>query len=115
MLSGASGVWERRESTAGPGGVLKDRGRDSTFLGSGSEARRDDNAAEGPGESGVGASLCPPVTGMSCGKHHIGYMFLAEVALGREHHITINEPSLKQPPPGFNSVVARGHTEPGES
>lgn len=52
------------------------------------------------------------VTGMSCGKHHIGYMFLAEVALGREHHITINEPSLKQPPPGFDSVVARGHTEP---
>ncbi|XP_036733919.2 protein mono-ADP-ribosyltransferase PARP3 isoform X2 [Manis pentadactyla] len=52
------------------------------------------------------------VTGMSCGKHHIGYMFLAEVALGREHHITINEPGLKQPPPGFDSVVARGHTEP---
>ncbi|KAK2507238.1 hypothetical protein MC885_002311 [Smutsia gigantea] len=52
------------------------------------------------------------VTGMSCGKHHIGYMFLAEVALGREYHITLNEPGLKQPPPGFDSVVARGHTEP---
>lgn len=52
------------------------------------------------------------VTGMRCGAHHIGYMFLSEVALGREHHITIDEPSLKQPPPGFDSVIARGHTEP---
>ncbi|XP_014696044.1 protein mono-ADP-ribosyltransferase PARP3 [Equus asinus] len=52
------------------------------------------------------------VTGMCCGAHHIGYMFLSEVALGREHHITIDEPSLKQPPPGFDSVIARGHTEP---
>ncbi|KAF0880886.1 protein mono-ADP-ribosyltransferase PARP3 isoform X1 [Crocuta crocuta] len=52
------------------------------------------------------------VTGMSCGPHQIGYMFLGEVALGREYHITIDDPSLKQPPPGFNSVIARGHTEP---
>lgn len=52
------------------------------------------------------------VTGMSCGSHRIGYMFLGEVALGREHHITVDEPSLKQPPPGFDSVIARGHTEP---
>ncbi|XP_003982334.2 protein mono-ADP-ribosyltransferase PARP3 isoform X2 [Felis catus] len=52
------------------------------------------------------------VTGMSCGAHQIGYMFLGEVALGREYHITIDEPSLKQPPPGFDSVIARGHTEP---
>ncbi|XP_076985229.1 protein mono-ADP-ribosyltransferase PARP3 [Tamandua tetradactyla] len=52
------------------------------------------------------------VTGMSCGAHQIGYMFLSEVALGREHHITIDEPSLRQPPPGFDSVIARGHTEP---
>nr|XP_020729878.1 poly [ADP-ribose] polymerase 3 [Odocoileus virginianus texanus]XP_020729879.1 poly [ADP-ribose] polymerase 3 [Odocoileus virginianus texanus]XP_020729880.1 poly [ADP-ribose] polymerase 3 [Odocoileus virginianus texanus]XP_020729881.1 poly [ADP-ribose] polymerase 3 [Odocoileus virginianus texanus]XP_020729882.1 poly [ADP-ribose] polymerase 3 [Odocoileus virginianus texanus] len=52
------------------------------------------------------------VTGMSCGAHHIGYMFLGEVALGREYHITIDEPSLKQPPSGFDSVIARGHTEP---
>lgn len=58
---------------------------------------------------------CPPVTGMFCGDHHIGYMFLGEVALGREHHITSDEPSLKQPPPGFDSVIARGRTEPGES
>ncbi|XP_019486872.1 PREDICTED: poly [ADP-ribose] polymerase 3-like [Hipposideros armiger] len=49
---------------------------------------------------------------MSCEGHYIGYMFLGEVALGREHHITIDEPSLKQPPPGFDSVIARGRTEP---
>uniref|UniRef100_G1PAB3 Poly [ADP-ribose] polymerase n=1 Tax=Myotis lucifugus TaxID=59463 RepID=G1PAB3_MYOLU len=52
------------------------------------------------------------VTTMSCGAHHIAYMFLGEVALGREHHITADDNSLKQPPPGFDSVVARGHTEP---
>ncbi|XP_060984450.1 protein mono-ADP-ribosyltransferase PARP3 isoform X2 [Dama dama] len=52
------------------------------------------------------------VTGMSCGAHRIGYMFLGEVALGREYHITVDEPSLKQPPSGFDSVIARGHTEP---
>lgn len=52
------------------------------------------------------------VTTMSCGDHRIAYMFLGEVALGREHHITADEPSLKQPPPGFDSVIARGHTEP---
>jgi poly [ADP-ribose] polymerase len=39
-------------------------------------------------------------------------MFLGEVVLGKEHHITTDEPSLKCPPPGFNSVIARGKTEP---
>lgn len=52
------------------------------------------------------------VIGISCGAHHIGYMFLGEVALGREYHITVDEPRLKQPPSGFDSVIARGHTEP---
>ncbi|XP_066207360.1 protein mono-ADP-ribosyltransferase PARP3 isoform X1 [Saccopteryx leptura] len=52
------------------------------------------------------------VTGMSCGAQHIGYMFLGEVALGREHHITRDDPSLQHSPPGFDSVIARGHTEP---
>lgn len=60
-------------------------------------------------------SVCPPVTGISCGAHQIGYMFLGEVALGREHHITVDDPSLKQPPPGFDSIIARGSTEPGGS
>lgn len=41
-------------------------------------------------------------------------MFLGEVALGKEHHITIDDPSLRSPPPGFDSVIARGKTEPGE-
>lgn len=52
------------------------------------------------------------VTGMSCGAHCVGYMFLGEVALGREYQITVDKPSLKQPPSGFDSVIARGHTEP---
>lgn len=39
-------------------------------------------------------------------------MFLGEVALGKEHHITMDDPSLKCPPFGFDSVIARGHTEP---
>ncbi|KAM5234125.1 protein mono-ADP-ribosyltransferase PARP3-like isoform 2-T2 [Hipposideros larvatus] len=52
------------------------------------------------------------VTGMSCEVPSIGYMFLGEVALGKEHHITTADSSLKQPPPGFNSVIARGRTEP---
>ncbi|XP_019488781.1 PREDICTED: poly [ADP-ribose] polymerase 3-like [Hipposideros armiger] len=49
---------------------------------------------------------------MSCEVPSIGYMFLGEVALGKVHHITIDEPSLKQLPPGFNSVIAHGGTEP---
>ncbi|XP_008258966.1 protein mono-ADP-ribosyltransferase PARP3 isoform X2 [Oryctolagus cuniculus] len=52
------------------------------------------------------------VTGMQCGPHYVGYMFLGEVALGREHHITTDSSGLKRPPPGFDSVIARGHTEP---
>lgn len=52
------------------------------------------------------------VTAMRCGSHQVGYMFLGEVALGKEHHITIDDPSLKSPPPGFDSVIARGQTEP---
>lgn len=51
---------------------------------------------------------------MRCGSHQVGYMFLGEVALGKEHHITMDDPSLKSPPPGFDSVIARGQTEPGE-
>jgi len=39
-------------------------------------------------------------------------MFLAEAALGKEHHITRDDSSLKSAPKGFHSIVARGHTEP---
>ena len=42
-------------------------------------------------------------------------MFLAEAVLGEEHHITRDDPSLKQAPTGFHSVVARGYTEPDPS
>ncbi|XP_029410301.1 protein mono-ADP-ribosyltransferase PARP3 isoform X2 [Nannospalax galili] len=52
------------------------------------------------------------VTTMHCGGHQVGYMFLGEVALGKEYHITIDDPSLKRPPSGFDSVIARGQTEP---
>lgn len=41
-------------------------------------------------------------------------MFLSEVALGREHHVMADKPNLQKAPPGFDSVIARGHTEPGE-
>ncbi|KAM7422526.1 hypothetical protein PAMA_010529 [Pampus argenteus] len=41
-----------------------------------------------------------------------GVMFLSEVALGKEHTITKNNPSLKMAPDGYDSVVARGSVEP---
>jgi len=43
---------------------------------------------------------------------NIGIMFLNEVALGQEYTITCDDPSLRQPPAGYDSVVARGHHEP---
>ncbi|ELK25071.1 Poly [ADP-ribose] polymerase 3 [Myotis davidii] len=55
------------------------------------------------------------VTTMKCEGHRIAYMFLAEVALGREHHITADDDNLKQAPPGFDSVIARGRTEPASA
>ncbi|XP_029948425.1 protein mono-ADP-ribosyltransferase PARP3 [Salarias fasciatus] len=44
-----------------------------------------------------------------------GIMFLNEVALGREHTITIDNSGLKKAPAGFDSVVARGSVEPDPS
>jgi poly [ADP-ribose] polymerase len=41
-----------------------------------------------------------------------GVMFLAEVALGKEHGITRDDSSLKAAPKGFHSIVARGQKEP---
>lgn len=41
-------------------------------------------------------------------------MFLNEVALGKEHSITRDNSSLVKAPAGHDSVVARGHTEPGQ-
>lgn len=56
--------------------------------------------------------ICSPVFAVRTSKK-IGVMFLCEVALGKENTITTDDPSLKKPPPGFDSVVARGHYEPG--
>ncbi|XP_029007292.1 protein mono-ADP-ribosyltransferase PARP3 [Betta splendens] len=44
-----------------------------------------------------------------------GIMFLNEVALGKEHAITTDDCSLRKPPAGFDSVVARGSVEPDPS
>lgn len=48
--------------------------------------------------------------GWASGGH--GVMFLAEVALGKEHSITADDSSLKAAPKGFDSIVARGQKEP---
>ncbi|XP_015273217.1 PREDICTED: poly [ADP-ribose] polymerase 3 [Gekko japonicus] len=42
----------------------------------------------------------------------VGIMFLNEVALGKEYRITRDDPSLRKPPDGYDSVVACGTTEP---
>lgn len=49
---------------------------------------------------------------MGWAKGNIGVMFLAEVALGKEHSIIQDDSSLVKPPKGFDSIVARGQTEP---
>lgn len=41
-----------------------------------------------------------------------GVMFLVEAALGKEHTITKDDWTLKAPPNGYDSIVARGQTEP---
>jgi poly [ADP-ribose] polymerase 2/3/4 len=45
---------------------------------------------------------------------NIGIMFLNEVALGKEHHITRDDSSLKCAPNGYDSIVAKGQQEPDE-
>jgi len=46
---------------------------------------------------------------------NIGIMFLSEVVLGKEHHILYDDPSLVKAPNGFDSVIAKGWTEPDPS
>jgi len=46
------------------------------------------------------------------GGAQVGVLFLAEVALGKEHHIYVDQSRLTAPPSGFESVVAFGVTEP---
>lgn len=43
-----------------------------------------------------------------------GIMLLNEIALGKEHEITKDDPSLRKAPQGFDCVVAKGRTEPGK-
>jgi len=42
----------------------------------------------------------------------IGIMFLNEVALGTEHHITEDDSSLTKAPKGSHSIIAKGKVEP---
>lgn len=41
-----------------------------------------------------------------------GVMFLCEAALGREHHISRDNSSLRRAPSGFDSIIAKGRVEP---
>ncbi|XP_014725047.1 PREDICTED: LOW QUALITY PROTEIN: poly [ADP-ribose] polymerase 3 [Sturnus vulgaris] len=43
---------------------------------------------------------------------NVGIMFLTEVALGKPYRITRDDPTLCQPPAGYDSVLACGRTEP---
>ena len=49
-----------------------------------------------------------------CKNETIGIMFLSEVALGKEHNIKVGNGSLTCAPKGYDSIVARGNTEPGK-
>ena len=49
------------------------------------------------------------------GEKNIGFMFLVEVALGNMNFIQTVKCSLTKPPAGYDSVVARGTEEPGET
>ena len=40
-------------------------------------------------------------------------MFLNEVALGNEHHISRDDSSLRTAPKGYDCIIAKGRTEPG--
>ena len=50
---------------------------------------------------------------VGCTGSNIGIMFLNEVVLGKEHHITRDDWTLTAPPVGYDSIVAKGRTEPG--
>lgn len=51
---------------------------------------------------------------VGCTSKKVGIMFLTEVALGKPYRITRDDPTLCQPPAGYDSVLACGRTEPGE-
>ncbi|XP_056357471.1 LOW QUALITY PROTEIN: protein mono-ADP-ribosyltransferase PARP3-like [Oenanthe melanoleuca] len=49
---------------------------------------------------------------VGCTSKRVGIMFLTEVALGKPYRITRDDPTLCQPPAGYDSVLACGRTEP---
>ncbi|XP_023791242.1 poly [ADP-ribose] polymerase 3 isoform X2 [Cyanistes caeruleus] len=49
---------------------------------------------------------------VGCTSERVGIMFLTEVALGKPYCITRDDPTLCQPPAGYDSVLACGQTEP---
>ena len=55
----------------------------------------------------------PPFCLVRCTGNNIGIMFLNEVVLGKEHYITRDDWTLTAPPVGYDSIVAKGRTEPG--
>eukprot|EP00803_Ostreobium_quekettii_P003819 evm.model.scf_1223.2 EVM.evm.TU.scf_1223.2 scf_1223:21871-26792(+) len=44
-----------------------------------------------------------------------GIMFLAEAALGKEHHIVKDDWTLTKPPSGYDCIIAKGRREPDPS
>ncbi|XP_064119253.1 protein mono-ADP-ribosyltransferase PARP3-like isoform X1 [Macrobrachium nipponense] len=77
------------------------------------------------GNLGRGVHLTPDHAGSSwnvgvhwgtyAGEKNVGFMFLAEAALGRIKYVKMGNSSLKQPPEGFNCVAAKGRLEPDSS
>lgn len=63
-------------------------------------------------DSAIIPILSPVAVGYTSKK--VGIMFLTEVALGKPYCITCDDPTLCQPPAGYDSVLACGRTEPGE-
>ena len=51
----------------------------------------------------------------SSGSNGTLIMFLVEAPLGNMHEITQDDGSLQAPPPGYDSIRARGEKEPSES
>uniref|UniRef100_A0A8C3Q3Y0 Uncharacterized protein n=1 Tax=Geospiza parvula TaxID=87175 RepID=A0A8C3Q3Y0_GEOPR len=49
---------------------------------------------------------------VGCTSKKVGIMFLTEVALGKPYRITRDDPTLREPPAGYDSVLACGRTEP---
>ncbi|XP_072026279.1 LOW QUALITY PROTEIN: protein mono-ADP-ribosyltransferase PARP3-like [Amphiura filiformis] len=49
---------------------------------------------------------------VGCTNNGTGIMFLNEVALGKEHHIKMDNGSLRAAPKGFDCIIAKGRTEP---